>query len=69
MDCLKCKTKLLQQGAADKAAVADSIGDHTNKAWCHVCETLVCLPSEIPLSIYTDCDFILCNDAGGNLLE
>lgn len=69
MDCLECKSKLLQQGAEDKAAVTDSIGDHNNKAWCRVCETLVCLPSIIPLSIYIDSDFILCDAAGVNLLE
>lgn len=69
MDCLTCKSKLLQQGADDKAAVIDSIGDHKNKAWCIVCEALICLPSGIPLSIYTDSDFFLCDDAGVSLLE
>ena len=69
MDCLTCKSKLLQQGADDKAAVTDFIGDQNNKAWCNVCETLICLPSDIPLSIYTDSDFLLCDDAGDNLLE
>ncbi len=69
MDCLTCKSELLQQGADDQAAVTDSICDHHDKAWCHVCEALICLPSHIPLTIYTDSDFVLCDDAGLDLLE
>jgi hypothetical protein len=56
MDCLTCKSKLLQQGAVDQAAVVDSLGDNTNQAWCKVCAVIVCLPSDIPMDIYADYD-------------
>ncbi|WP_293265006.1 hypothetical protein [Neptunomonas sp.] len=67
MDCESCKSRLLQQGAAEAVTVIELLGDHSNNAWCKVCEDIVCMPSDIPTGIYAD--YVLCDEDGLCLLQ